>query len=47
MCLIVVFQEGPFVYLSLVGTVEASDGPLAELCEYFVNTLQYFQAVLN
>lgn len=27
-------QEGPFVYMSLVGTVETSEGPLAELCEF-------------
>uniref|UniRef100_A0A3P8VG50 EBP like n=1 Tax=Cynoglossus semilaevis TaxID=244447 RepID=A0A3P8VG50_CYNSE len=27
--------EGPFVYMSLVGTVQTSEGPLAELCEYY------------
>lgn len=31
---VVCLQEGPFVYMSLVGTVETSEGPLAELCEY-------------
>lgn len=29
-----VFQEGPFVYMSVVGTVETSEGPLAQLCEF-------------
>lgn len=29
-------QEGPFVYMSLVGNVATSDNPLAELCEYAV-----------
>ena len=32
-------QEGPFVYMSLVGTVETSEGPLAELCEYFYSLI--------
>lgn len=34
--LVVVFfllQEGPFVYMSLVGTVATSDNILAELCK--------------
>lgn len=29
-------QEGPFVYMSLVGNVATSDNLLAELCEYAV-----------
>lgn len=29
-----VFQEGPFVYMSVVGTVETSEGPLAQLCQF-------------
>lgn len=33
-CLLSISQEGPFVYMSLVGTVETSEGPLAELCEF-------------
>uniref|UniRef100_A0A3Q1EWH6 EBP like n=1 Tax=Acanthochromis polyacanthus TaxID=80966 RepID=A0A3Q1EWH6_9TELE len=32
--------EGPFVYMSLVGTVETSEGPLAELCELNKHFLQ-------
>lgn len=34
-------QEGPFVYMSLVGNVASSDNLLAELCEYSDTTLQY------
>lgn len=34
LCLLSISQEGPFVYMSLVGTVETSEGPLAELCEF-------------
>lgn len=29
-------QEGPFVYMSLVGTVATSDGIFAELCKYYI-----------
>lgn len=29
-----IFQEGPFVYMSVVGTVETSEGPLAQLCQF-------------
>ena len=46
-----VCQEGPFVYMSLVGTVETSEGPLAELCEFYFILLHftalYFTAVFT
>lgn len=40
--LVVSSQEGPFVYMSLVGTVETSEGPLAELCEFLCLYFCYF-----
>lgn len=36
LCARLVLQEGPFVYMSLVGTVATSDGIFAELCKSYI-----------